>query len=88
MLNAQLFSDDELPALRKIVLFYCAVGENKPPATDFRYEAIDRLKFPQIRFSLLPVLRKTECFDFEKAKVEVKKFLVRLLTLTGSDQHA
>ncbi|MGV8138562.1 MAG: nucleotidyl transferase AbiEii/AbiGii toxin family protein [Mangrovibacterium sp.] len=86
MLNSQLFSDDELPALRKIVLFYCAVGGNKPPVTDFRCEAIDRLKFQQIRSSLLPVLRKTERFDLEKAKVEVKKFLGRLLTLTDSEK--
>jgi predicted nucleotidyltransferase component of viral defense system len=86
MLNAKLFLEEELPLLRKIVLFYCAVGGNKPPATDFSFEAIERLKFPKIRSSLLPVLRKTERFDFEKAKVEVKKFLEKLFVFTDSEK--
>jgi predicted nucleotidyltransferase component of viral defense system len=79
MLNAKLFSKEELPTLRKIVLFYCAVGGNKPPTTEFKFDAIDKLMFPQIRSSLLPVLRRTERFDFEKAKIEVKEFLSDLL---------
>jgi predicted nucleotidyltransferase component of viral defense system len=86
MLNAKLFKDEELSTLRKIILFYCAVGGNKPPTTEFKFDAINNIKFPQIRSSLLPVLRKTERFDFEKAKLEVKEFLSNLLVLTDDEK--
>ncbi len=86
MLNKDLFRKEELPTLRKIILFYCAVGGNKPPTTEFKFEAIDNLRFSQIRSSLIPVLRKTERFDFEKAKIEVKEFLSNLLVLTDDEK--
>lgn len=86
MLNAKLFKKEELPTLRKIILFYCAVGGNKPPTTEFKLDAIDNIAFSQIRSSLLPVLRKTEHFDFEKAKIEVKEFLSNLLVLSGDEK--
>ncbi|NWJ52067.1 MAG: hypothetical protein HXX14_14515 [Bacteroidetes bacterium] len=52
----------------------------------FKFDAINNLKFAQIRSSLLPVLRKTEHFEFEKAKIEVKEFLSNLLVLTGDEK--
>jgi hypothetical protein len=42
--------------------------------------------FPQIRSSLIPVLRKTEHFNFEAAKIEVKKFVSSLLILTENEK--
>lgn len=86
MLNKNIFSEDQLPLLRKIVLFYWAVGGSKKPTIDFRLDAIDNLKFPQIRSSLLPVLRKGEHFDFEKAKQDVKAFLTTLLVYTEQEK--
>jgi len=35
----------------------------------------------------LPVLRRSEHFDFEKAKTEVKDFLSKLLVLTESEKE-
>jgi hypothetical protein len=75
-----------MPILRKIILFYCAVGGNKPPSIEFKFDAIDNLRFSQIRSSLLPVLRKTEHFDFENAKIKVKELLSNLLVLTGEEK--
>ncbi len=86
MLNSKLFKEEYLPLLRKIILFYCAVGGSEPPTTIFKFDAIDKLKFSQIRSSLLPVLRKTEHFDFEKAKTDVKEFLSELLVLTNNEK--
>ena len=59
---------------------------DKPPSTEFKFEAIDNLTFSQIRSSLLPVLRKTERFYFENAKIEVKEFLSNLLVLTVDEK--
>ena len=36
---------------------------------------------------ILPVLRRSEHFDFEKAKTEVKDFLSKLLVLTESEKE-
>ena len=35
----------------------------------------------------MPVLRRNEHFDFEKAKTEVKDFLSKLLVLTESEKE-
>lgn len=85
MISQSIFSDDELNSLRKVVIFYLAVGGSYPPKTSYSFEAIDKLKFPQIRAHLTPVLRKSEHFDFEKAKREVKDFLTKLMVLTDNE---
>ena len=38
-------------------------------------------------FATLAVLRRSEHFDFEKAKTEVKDFLSKLLVLTESEKE-
>ena len=38
-------------------------------------------------FAILAVLRRSEHFDFEKAKTEVKDFLSKLLVLTESEKE-
>jgi len=85
MINQSIFSGDELNALRKVVIFYLAVGGSYSPKTSYSFEAIDKLKFPQIRAHLIPVLRKSEHFDFEKAKRVVIEFLTNLLVLTDDE---
>ena len=54
---------------------------------DLDFPQIDKIRFPQIRSQLLPVLRRSEHFDFEKAKTEVKDFLSKLLALTESEKE-
>jgi len=77
--------------LRKATVFYLTVGSSrKDNATPTEYTAfpqIDKIRFPQIRSQLLPVLRRSEHFDFEKAKTEVKDFLSKLLVLTESEKE-
>jgi len=86
MVTQSIFSDEDLNLLRKIIIFYMAVGGSKPPQTHLNLDTIDNLKFSQIRASLLPVLKKNEYFDFENAKIIVKDFLLKLLVLTDKEK--
>lgn len=86
MLTKKIFEDDELDLLRKTILFYLAVGSSKQLTENFSFENIQKLKFSQIRSSLMPVLRKSERFDFEKAKEEIINFLQELLILTSKEK--
>ena len=73
--------------LRKSILFYLAIGGSNPPKLEYNFDAIDKLKFPQIRAHLIPVLRKSEQFDFEKAKKTVKEFLTTLVVFTDEEKR-
>lgn len=86
MLRDNIIHPDEMDNLRKITLFYLAVGGSDKPLNNYSFERIDNLKFPQIRSSLLPVLKKSERFDFESAKVEVKEFLMKLTMFTEEEK--
>ncbi|MDR1706963.1 MAG: nucleotidyl transferase AbiEii/AbiGii toxin family protein [Prevotella sp.] len=86
MLKYNIIHPDEMDKLRKIILFYLAVGGNDKPLYSYSFESIDNLKFAQIRSSLLPVLKKSERFDFESAKVEVKEFLMKLMIFTEEEK--
>jgi len=87
MISQSIFSDDELNSLRKVVIFYLAVGGSYSPKTSYSFEAIDKLKFSQIRAHLIPVLRKSEHFDLEEAKREVNFFLTKLVVLTDDEKN-
>ena len=92
MVKHQLFvSDEEKTSLRKATVFYLTVGssrkDNATPTEYTDFPQIDKIRFPQIRSQLLPVLRRSEHFDFEKAKTEVKDFLSKLLVLTESEKE-
>ena len=89
---ANLFtSAEEQKLLRKTTLFYLTVGASRrsnETATEYSsFPQIDRIRFPQIRSQLLPVLKKSEHFDFERAKTEVKMYLMRLLTLNAQEKE-
>ena len=62
-------------------------NDNATPTEYTDFPQIDKIRFPQIRSQLLPVLRRSEHFDFEKAKTEVKDFLSKLLVLTESEKE-
>lgn len=87
MIDQSLFSDENLNLLRKTIFFYLAVGDSNPPQTNFNFNAIDNLKFPQIQANLMPILRKSEHFNFEKAKITVKKLLSSLLIPTEKEKE-
>ncbi len=86
MLKHGIFSESEQVMLRKTVLFYLAVGGNTPPLNAYRFDAIDNLNFNQIKRKLIPVLKKSDKFDFEAAKSEVKEYLSELMILTDNER--
>ena len=87
MIKQKIFKDDQMYILRKIVVFYLAVGGKNKPEKEYSFERIQNIKFPQIRSSLIPVLKKTEKFDFEEAKANVVSFLSKLLSLGEAEKN-
>ena len=87
MLKQGIFSDSEQQILRKTVLFYLAVGGNTLPLNAYRFDAVDNLNFNQIKRKLIPVLKKSDKFDFEAAKSEVKEYLSELMILTDKERQ-
>ena len=87
MIKQKIFKDDQMDMLRKIVVFYLAVGGKNKPEKEYSFEKIQNIKFPQIRSSLIPVLKKTEKFDLEEAKANVVSFLAKLLSLGEAEKN-
>jgi predicted nucleotidyltransferase component of viral defense system len=87
MISNLVFTEEDLNMLRKSILFYLAIGGSNPPKLEYNFDTIDKLKFPQIRAHLIPVLRKSEQFDFEKAKKTVKEFLTALVVFTDKEKE-
>lgn len=85
LLHSDLFQTFDISMLRKIVVFYLAVGGSQMPSKEYNLEPIRQIKFPQIRASLLPMLKKGDTFDFESAKTEVLSFLQSLMQLSESE---
>jgi len=86
MLRYEIIHPDDMDILRKIILFYIAVGGSDKPSDNYNFDNIDNLKFAQIKSSLLPVLKKSDRFDFESAKIGVKSFLLDLMIFTEEEQ--
>lgn len=92
MIEHHIFhTKEELTLLRKATIFYLTVGSSRKsdntPIEFSSFPQIDKIRFPQIRSQLLPVLRHSEYFDFEKAKTKVKNFLSDLLVLTDKEKE-
>lgn len=85
LLRSDLMQHFDLSLLRKIVVFYLAVGGNQAPSKEYNFETIRRINFSQIRATLLPMLKKGDSFDFETAKTEVVQFLSNLLQFTEAE---
>jgi len=87
MLSAGMFtSDAERDLLKRIVTFYRCVGGNTIPVKPIYTSNIEAIRFPQIRSQLLPVLKKTERFDFEKAKQMVISFINNDISISEQEQ--
>ena len=85
LLRSDLMQHFDLSLLRKIVVFYLAVGGNQAPGKEYNLDAINQINFSQIRATLLPMLKKRDGFDFETAKTEVIQFLNNLLQFTEAE---
>jgi predicted nucleotidyltransferase component of viral defense system len=85
MLKQGVISESDQVLLRKMVIFYLAIGGSKPPQSMYDFHSIDNLNYNQIKRKLIPVLKKTDKFDFEVAKSEVKKYLQILMTFTETE---
>lgn len=92
MLRTGLFSEDEeLIMLRRVLVFYLAVGSNSKaedvPDRFSSFPQIDNITFSQVRAQLLPVLSNKEKFDYIVAKREVRQFLEEFLQFDEKEQE-
>jgi hypothetical protein len=85
MISFNIIRPEEQDLLRKIVIFYLVLGAKKQIKPPFAFESINTLKYNQIRANLIPVLRKSERFDFDMAKTIVKEYLSNLMILTDDE---
>ena len=86
MLKYNAIQVDKQDLLRKVIVFYLAIGAKKKVELPFDFEGVNSLKYSQIRANLIPVLRKSKPFDFEVAKTAVKDYLSKLMTLTDNEK--
>jgi len=86
MLKHNVIQADKQDLLRKIVVFYLVIGAKKKIELPIDFEGINGLKYNQIRANLIPVLKKSDSFDFETAKTTVKEYLSKLLMLTNNEK--
>lgn len=74
MIRENIFKDDQVDMLRKIVVFYLAVGGKNKPTKEYSFERIQNIRFPQIRSALIPVLKKPEVlFDDHEIVERIKE---------------
>lgn len=85
LLHSEIYQELDMALLRKIVVFYLAVGGSDRPHVAYDFSGIRQISFPQIRATLLPMLKKGDSFDYEVAKAEVVRFLEELMNLTDSE---
>ncbi len=86
MLYYGLFAHSEENILRKCVVFYSAIGSETVPEF-FNVECIENLTRHKIKTDLIPVIRKSEKFDLEAAKRNVKAYLSEFLVLTEKEKQ-
>ncbi len=91
MICAHLFEEKEdVELLRKILVFYIAVGssckaeEVSLQRKDFKH--IETLGYAQVRAHLIPVLRKSEKFDYVACKERVLEFLKHFLIFSEDEK--
>ena len=85
LIKYRLFDEKECDMLRKCVVFYGAVGSQKPPCGELSYKKLDEITNRRITTDLYPVLRKGENFDLSTVKSEVVSYLSDILTPTRSE---
>ncbi|MCQ2072145.1 MAG: nucleotidyl transferase AbiEii/AbiGii toxin family protein [Bacteroidaceae bacterium] len=90
MLRTELFTEEDFNMLRKVLVFYLAVGSNckaeDVPDKFPSFPLIDSITFSHVRAQLLPVLSNKDKFDYILAKQEVRQFL-EVFLLFGEKEH-
>jgi len=86
MLKYKVIETDKQDLLRKIVVFYLAIGAKQKIELPLNIDNINSLSYNQIRANLIPLLKKSETFDFEAAKTDVRIYLSKLMALTDSEK--
>lgn len=79
-----LFQNDSRVLLRKLIVFYSAIGSSVP-SINLPHEKLDKINQYRIKTDLLPVLRNKERFDLIEAKVCVLNWLEELLQLDSGE---
>jgi predicted nucleotidyltransferase component of viral defense system len=85
MLKHSLIPKEEQDLLRKTVLFYLAVG-GKKNVKEIRLDALTTLKYQHFRDNLIPLLRRSEKFDFEQAKTDVLAYISCLMVFSEKEE--
>ena len=90
MIDNNLFSQqNEQDLLRRLFVFYHSVGAtSKAEDVNLQFTAmpkIESVNYAQVRAQLIPVLRRSDRFDFEQAKRNVLDYLGRFLQFSESE---
>jgi len=86
MITHNIICPEEYDFLRKVVIFYLVIGEKNKLMLPLNFENVGTLKYNQIRANLIPILKKSERFDFENAKIVVKEYLFKLMILSDNEK--
>lgn len=87
MLYYGIFKQTEIDMLKKCFLFYFAVGSGKEFEPIIDISGIDSLTPSKIKQTLLPMLRRSDRFNLDKAKKHVRAFLESLTRLEASENE-
>lgn len=85
MIHFGLFDESEYTKLRKAVVFYTAISQEKIPKS-YDTRRIESITTRKIKTDLLPVIRKGEFIELVDMKQTVKDFLENLLALTDDEK--
>jgi predicted nucleotidyltransferase component of viral defense system len=85
-LNSSVFSKSDFDTLRKCAVFYAAVT-GKPDFNLNNFKVIEKPNYQHFKTQLLPVLRKGDMFDLDRAKKKAREFLTDLLELEPNERE-
>ncbi len=86
MIHYKLFDESEETLLRKTVVFYAAMSAKVINKT-FDTSAIDSITKQKIKTDLMPVIKRKDDFELEKAKKMVKAYITDLMVLTEDEKE-
>ena len=78
MIKNKILNQDDINILKNVLLFYLLLSSTNQKIV-FNIDIIDKISNASYVRELLPVLKKTDKFDFDDAKYEVKKILKKIL---------
>ena len=85
MVIKNIVQPEEQVLLRKIVVFYLVLSSRNKVEFPLDFDKFGALKYPHIRANLIPILKKSERFDFEMAKEVVQNYLSPLMKLSDNE---